>query len=288
MAAVVAAATLWAVSAAVARDLFDAGVSPVELTEARAFIATVGFALIPHAWRRPARSRWREVVGLGLAIALVNLTYYVAVSRIPVAVALVLEFTAPVLVVAWTSAVRRKAPSAEVLAALVAATVGVVLVVELLSGDLGRMDGLGVAMGLASSVFFALYAVLAERTGAAYGAMGAMLRAFAVATLVWVAYQAPRGVPATLLAGSNLPRVLYVGVLGTLVPFFLFVWGVQHVRAERAAIAATLEPAVAAVVAWIWLGQNLSAMQISGGVLVIGAVASLQVRRRRPVVAPEV
>lgn len=281
-AAVVGAAALWAVAAVVARRMFDDGISAVELSESRALVATVGFALVPGAWRsRPERTRVGLLVALGIALVLVNVAYYVAISRIPVAVALVIQYTAPVLVVGWASVVSRRAPSFEVLVALFAALLGVVLVVELASGDLGRMDGIGIAMGLASAVFFAAYALLAERTGATYGSSGAMLRGFGVASALWVVFQIPRGFPAELVDPENLPEVLYVGVAGTLGPFFLFAWGVARVGAERAAIAATLEPVFAAAVAWVWLRQTLSTSQLVGGALVVGAVSFLQAQRRK-------
>ena len=285
-AAVAAAAALWAVAAVVARRLFDAGVSPVELTESRALLALAGLALVPAAWRRPERSRGGYVVVLGVALALVNVSYYVAISLIPVAVALVIQYTAPALVVGWTSAVSRRAPSRQVLAALVTALVGVVLVVDVPSGGLGRTDGVGIAMGVASAVLFASCTVLAEATAAVYGSAGAMLRGFAVASSLWLAYQLPQGLPDELLEPSRLPAVAFVGLAGTLAPFLLFSWGVARVTAERGAIAATLEPVLAAVVAWVWLGQRLTAIQVAGGALVIGAVVSLQARRRRPVAVP--
>jgi DME family drug/metabolite transporter len=81
--------------------------------------------------------------------------------------------------------------------------------------------------------------------------------------------------------------VLFVGLAGTLSPFLLYVWGIRRVRAERATIAATLEPVLAALFAWVLLDQSLGPMQISGGVLVCAAVVLLQTRRREPVRAPE-
>ncbi|HEX2274755.1 MAG TPA: DMT family transporter [Acidimicrobiales bacterium] len=287
-AAVAAAAALWAVAAVVARRLFDSGVSPVELTESRAFLAFAGFALVPSAWRRVRSAGTAQIVGLAVAIAFVNVTYYVAISRVPVAVALVIQYTAPALIVGWTALVARKAPSPEVVAALAVALVGVVLVIDLTPGAIGSIDALGLAMAIASAGFFSTYIVLAEKTGAVYGSNGAMLRAFAIASLLWVVYQLPRGVPEDVLELSNVPGVLYVGLAGTLAPFLLFAWGVGRVRAERAAIAATLEPVIAAVVAWGWLGQHLSALQVAGAALVVGAVVTLQSRRQRPLVAPDV
>ena len=138
------------------------------------------------------------------------------------------------------------------------------------------MDGLGVALAAASAFFFALYTVLAERVSAIYGPTGAMFRGFVVAALFWSAYQAPHGFPHGLVQHGRLPRVLYVGVAGTLLPFLLYAVGVRRVGAERGSIVATLEPVVAAVVAWGWLNQSLTPLQIFGGLLVIGAVVALQ------------
>jgi DME family drug/metabolite transporter len=290
--AVAAAAALWAIAAIVARDLFDEGVVPLELAEARAVIAAAGFlALNLRAKRRrlPVWSRRAVVLtlSLGLAIALVNGTYYLAIERLSVAVAVVLQYTAPVLVVVWTALVGRRPPSPQVMAALIAAVAGVVLVVELPGGAVGDLDGLGIAFGLASAVLFASYSLLSEQLSSIFGALGAMARAFLVASGFWVLYQIPFGWPGELFEPSNIPEVLFVGLAGTLSPFLLYVWGIRRVRAERATIAATLEPVLAAVFAWMLLGQSLGPLQIAGGLLACAAVVLLQVRRRAPVRAPE-
>ena len=287
--AVALAATLWAIAAAVASELFDAGVTPLELTAARALIAAVGLGLAGGARRNgEARLAGRgdhaglapaKLIAFGLSIALVNATYYTAIDRVPVAVAIVLQYCSPVLVVLWAAASRRRRPSADVALALLASAVGVVLVSGLAGAGFGDADGLGIAMGLASAVFFSAYTLLAEQAGPAYGATGAMFRAFTIASIFWILYQLPNGWPESLFSAGNLAGVAFVGVAGTLLPFLFFIWGVGHLRAERAAIAATLEPVVAAVVAWIWLGQRLSALQLAGGSLVIGAVLTLQLRR---------
>lgn len=285
------AGALWAGAAAVASHLFDNGVSPLELVEARAVIAAAGLGLLSLARRRVHRvsgcggtgsspsSAVGTVVSLGLALALVNLAYYLAIDRLAVAVAIVLQYSAPALVVLWTATVERRRPSGRVLASLVAAVTGVVLVSELLTGDVGKLDLFGIAMGLASAVLFATYTLLSERAEEAYGPLGAVLRAFIVASVFWIVVQVPFGWPGSLFEPENVLPVLFVGVAGTLVPFLLYVWGVARIRSERASIAATLEPVLAALFAWMWLGQSLSAMQIGGGALVLAAVTSLHATR---------
>ncbi len=275
-------------SANVARTIFDDGIDPLDLTPARAYLALACLAML-RPWKRPSggEEMWGPVVILGLAIALVNATYYITIERLPVAVAIVIQYTSPVLVVGWLSLKRRALPSPEVLLALIGAVTGVLLAAELGSVSLSEIDGLGVSLAAMSAGLFAVYTLLSERLDVVYGAVGSMFRAFAVATIFWIVVSIFRGFATELLELKYLPRVLFVGVIGTFVPFFLYVWGMRRVAAERAVIAASLEPPTAAVVAWIWLGQGLSTLQIVGGLLVLAAVVSLQLRAHDPARAPE-
>lgn len=285
--AVAGAAALWALAATAARGLFDRGVDPLDVAASRSLVAVVGLACLPAGWKTPRHPRTLTVVALGVAIAGVNSVYYQAIQRLDVAVALVLQYTAPALVVAWAAFVLRRTPSRDVLRALAATFVGVVLVSGVLTG-VGEVNAVGVAFGLASALLFATYTLLSERAGVAYGVIGALFRGFVAASLLWVVYFVVRGWPSDLVTSQNLPTVLFIGVAGTFCPFLLFLWGVQRINAERAAIGATLEPIIAAVIAWIWLNQELTPAQLVGGAIVLVAVASLQVRHRRIVAtAPE-
>jgi DME family drug/metabolite transporter len=298
LAAIAAAAALWAAAAVVARSLFDDGVEPILVAESRSIVAAAGLLVpVAVAWvvgrrnDRPGRggrvtSRWAHILALGVSIALVNAAYYLAIQHLPVAVAIVLQYTAPAMVVGWTALVARRRPGRDVVVALVAALAGVMLVSEVFfGGGSGALDAFGVAMGLSSAVLFAAYTLLAERVTSVFGPVGAMRRAFLVATAFWIVVQAPQGWPGVLFQSDHVVRVLAIGVLGTLAPFLLYVWGMSRVAAERASIAATLEPVLAATVAWVWLGQELGPAQIIGAALVLGAVLSLNAGRRRRKVA---
>jgi drug/metabolite transporter (DMT)-like permease len=287
LASIVLAAALWSVAAVAARHLFDSGMDPLELAAARSFIAAVCLALIPAARRKGPGGSALAVIALGLCIALVNAVYYSAIARLDVAVALVLQYTAPALVVAWVALRTRRPPTGEVILALLVTFAGVVLVSGIFGASVKEVNVAGVIFGLAASFFFATYTLLSERAGEAYGVMGALLRGFSAASVMWIVFQATRGWPSDLVETANLPSVMFVGIAGTVLPFIFFLWGVQQVRAERGAIAATSEPILAAVVAWVWLGQALTAIQIIGGVLVIAGVISLQLKRKK-VVAIEI
>lgn len=298
-AAVSVAAVMWAASASVASRLFDRGASPLEVVAARAWLAAIGIGAILLVRRRlshpraggatpPGARGLLAAVPFGVSIAGANYFYYFAVSRLPVAIAIVIQYTAPGLVVAWGALARGRRPTRRMTGALGLALAGVALLAELPSviarGEL-RLDGAGVAAAAGSAICFSAYMLTGERLGRAFGPDGALFRGFCVAGVVWAFVLVPRGRPDTLLDSSFLPGILTVAVFGTIVPFLLFVWGLGRIGAERAAIASTLEPASATLIAWVWLGQSLGGMQLAGAAMVIAGIAIVQAERAP---APEV
>jgi len=279
LAAILLTVILWAVAANVAHDLFTAGVNPLELAGVSAMIATFGLAILDSFFgRSSARAMNWQQFALGLVLVLLVGADYVAIEQLPVAVAIVLLFTAPILVVLWTALVSRRIPSRTVLLALILSVIGVVLVSNLLVDNISQINWFGMGIGLITAVCFAAYVILSEKISATAEPLGVMLKTFAVASLFWIAYQLTLGLAEMLLTPENFPKVLVVGIAGNLLPYLLFFWSIQRVAAERAAIVATLEPAIAAVLAWVWFGQMLTIMQILGGVLIVIAVTWLQLK----------
>ncbi|MEG3987792.1 DMT family transporter [Microcoleus sp. S28C3] len=273
----------WAIAANVANRLFLSGVQPFELAGASATIATFGLAILDSlVGRSHAKPIDRPQFALGLILVGLVGADYLAIQRLPVAVAIVLLFTAPILVVLWTAVTSRCLPARPVLVALILSIVGVLLVSNLLASHEARVEWFGILVGLTTAVFFAAYIVLSDRVSATQETIGVMLKVFAVASLFWIAYQLTQGMPWTLLARENILKVIYVGIAGNLLPYLLFFWCIQRIQAERAAIAATLEPVVAGVLAWFWFDQTLTGMQIVGGFTIVVAITWMQFQTAIP------
>ncbi|KAM3099860.1 EamA family transporter [Phormidesmis sp. 146-12] len=267
----------WAIAANVANSLFLVGVSPFELAGVTTMIATFGFAILDSFFGRTQAQKLngRE---LGLGIVRVGLVGadFLAIQRLPVAIAIVLLYTASIWVVLWTAFSSRTAPSRSLLVALLLSVLGVILVSNLLTSDRQQINGFGLVIGLSTAVFFAAYIVLSENLSTTREPIGVMLKTSAVASLVWLAYQFTQGFPSSLLTPENFPKVFFISIGGTLLPYLLFFWCIQRVQAEQAAITATLEPVAAAALAWVWFDQSLTLMQITGGVLIVFAVTWMQ------------
>lgn len=296
--AVSGAAVLWAFGGTYARTLIDRGASPLEITEARAWIAFLALGAWT-LWRNQRRDRriarvpcpaW-IVVLFGLSIAAANYFYYSAVATLPVAVAIVIQYTAPGLVVLWLAVADKRRPSSRVVTALTAAFVGVALLSELpeaLSGGGTSLAPRGIAAAIASAFAFASYIITGERVERAAGPVGSLVRGFGVATVLWIVVQAARGRPDTLLDSSLVPGVLVLAVVATIIPFSLFLWGLARIGPSRAGIVSTLEPLSAAFLAYFWLDQSLGGVQIAGAALVVAGIAVVQSERAEaaPVPAP--
>src|SRR5205823_12983474 len=143
----------------------------------------------------------------------------------------------------------------------------------------------GLAAAALAAVTYAAYILLAERGVRARDAISLSAWGFLFATLFWSALAPWWNFPGTRvddrvsllgnLASSHLPvwaLLLWVVVLGAVVPFGLIVGALRHISATRAGITAMLEPVVAIVVAWAWLGESLDGAQLSGAVLTLFAI----------------
>lgn len=283
-ASVVLAAFCWGIAAIFAKGAFELGIQPAQMSEAR--VAVAGIPLFAYlALRRrdllvpPAAARW-PIVLFGVALVAVNWGYYTAIDRLPVGVALSIQYTAPVLVLVLTALVARRVIGRLTWTAGLLTLIGAVLVSGAYNG-LRDLDGLGVAAAAGSALAFAAYLLSAEAAGRRGANAATVLTVgFGVAVVVWGVLVPWWGWPVDRLADPEIAlRVLGVGVVGTLIPFLLAVNAVRVISAGVAGIAATTEPVFGAGLAWLLLGQALGAPQLIGGGLVVTGVVLAQLAR---------
>jgi drug/metabolite transporter (DMT)-like permease len=279
---VVAAGTCWGLAAVMAKAAFDRGVPPVRMAEARVVVALAVLAGILGIWRRdllwPPAGSWKALVAFGLCVAGVNASYYIAIDRLPVGVAVSLQYTAPVLLLGLAAVLaatgRQPGPGRMAWVAAALTLTGAVLVSRAYRG-LNQVDGRGLLAAAASCLLFAGYLLSASRAGRrGLHPATILFWGFVVAIVTWAFVSPWWSWPVYEL---DQPRValaiLGVGLVGTLLPFFLAVGAVRVLSPATAGIAATAEPPAAAFFAWIFLGQHLAPVQLVGGALVIAGVA---------------
>jgi drug/metabolite transporter (DMT)-like permease len=280
---VAAGAAMFALGGNLARYLLDDGVSALRLSQLR----SAGSLLLLAAWlawrrRDLLRVRRDDVASLTFlgicGLALVHATYYEAIARLEIGVALVIQYMAPLLLLVWLRVVHGRRIAASLWGAVALSIAGCALVVR--AYDPGSLDGVGVLAAFAAAVTFSVYMVASERSGQRYQSVTTLVWAFGFASLFWAIVQ-PWWIFPFHELGSLRNALIALGVIvvGTLLPFICVVAALRHLPAPRVAVAATLEPVLAALFAWFLHDERLAAVQIAGGALVLTAVVWVQSRR---------
>lgn len=278
---VVAAALLWAVSGSAAKYLFSTGISPFELVQLRLTVAVVillAWLLIhrPATVRIEARDIGYFIILGGGAMAAVQFTYLFSISKIHVAVAILLQYLAPGFIALHTVAISRDRLSRTTLLALGGALIGCYLVVGAYNFTLLTLNYLGVISGIASAITFAWYSLQGEYGMRRYNPWTVLFYSLLFGAVTWNVLQPP--FKAFLQPHSLIQWVwiIYISLLGTLLPFGFYFKGINLIRSTRASITATLEPITAGLLSFIFLDEIMSPPQIAGGIMVIAAVILLQ------------
>jgi drug/metabolite transporter (DMT)-like permease len=296
-----AAAALFAVNGTVSTLALDAGIPARNLTALRCTGAAVCL-LVVLALVSPGRLRirWRDVPFLAVfgvvGVALTQYLYYVGIHRMPVGIALVFEMTAPVFIALYVWLVRREKVRSRLWLALLLSLSGLLFVAEVWQ-DGGSLDPVGVAATLTAAICLATYYLMGERGTASRDPVALTCWSFVAAAVFW-AFAAPwwnfdasvlaERVPVSLGA-VELPLwslVLWIVLLGAVVPFWLSIAALRHLPPTAAGLVATVEPVFASIVAWVWLEQVLSGWQVLGGAVVLTGIVLAQTARATPSPSP--
>ena len=294
---VLTAATLFAVNGVVAKVILASGISSLRLTEVRITGAAIGLVAALAIFRpeslRVTRKELPFLVVFGVCgLALVQWLYFLAIHRLELGIALLIQYLAPLLVALWARFVVHRPVRRRIWLALGLALFGLSLVVQIWRGSGNGLDGLGVLAALGGAVSFAAYILLAERGVSRRDAVSLTAYGFVFGALFFAVIQPWWTFPSRHvaehvsllgnLADSQLPvwaLMLWLIVLGAIVPFALFVSSLHYIPATRASIVAMFEPVVASAIAWAWLDESLDPVQIVGGALVLCGIVLAQTAR---------
>jgi inner membrane transporter RhtA len=257
------------VGAAFAKSVFGL-IDPTAIAWLRMAVAALIFWVVARPRLRGRRwPEWRVVIGYGIALALMNWSIYMSFARIPLGLAVTIEFLGP-LSLALIGSRRLRDYLWVALAATGVALLGVFP---------ATVDWLGVAFALVAGAAWAAYIVLGRRTGRLWeGITGSSVGSLVGATAF--------AIPGVLLGGADLlsPRVLLfgvlVGLLSSVIPYGLEMVALRSIPAGVFGILMSIEPAVAALAALVVLGEQLSAIEMVAMACVV--VASVGATRSAP------
>lgn len=269
-------------------------VDPLVLSAARAILSTaIAFAYLVLRRRDLLPVRGRDLPFLAVfgvfGLALVHFAYFKTISLTGVATAILLEYLAPVVVLAFSVTLLGERFTWALPSAVVLSVAGCALMVGVFGGEGITVSREGLFWGLASALFFAGYSLMGRYAAGRFAPWTLLAYGLAAASLFWlVVLGGPARVIALLADWRALGAVLVLAVVSTVVPFGAFLKALHLIEATQASITSTIEPVVAGVAAWFVFGEHLSALQLLGGALVVAAVVLSQVSTRVPPEMPVV
>jgi drug/metabolite transporter (DMT)-like permease len=294
----IGAAVLFAVNGNVSKVALQHGISSLELVSMRS-AGTAFILLAITALHNPAALRVgrRELGFLALygitGIAMVQWLYFVAIQRMPVGIALLFEYTAPLMVALWVRFVQKEPVKSRLWLGLACALAGLAMVAQFWKGM--TLDPIGLISAVGAGAALACYYLMGEHGQRERDPISLMGISFGFSAILWAIVSPWQNFPFELLAHSvalpgALPgsaplwvMVLWIIVLGSVVPFLFVLFAVARLGPARVGLIGMLEPVGASVIAWVLLGESLNAAQIVGTLIVLmGIVLAETARQESP------
>ncbi len=272
------AAFLFGAAGALAKILFRADISPIDLTAIRAIVACALFALFLMITSRQALRLTRDAMPLllasGIAFTAVNISFYLAISKINVAAAITLEYTAPLFVLILSVLLHKRRLSWRDVSTVGVAIIGCFLLTGTSTSVFSPSSG--VLWGLFCGFSFGV----ANMIGNACSARGitpacVTFYSFLVSALIWMPALPFLSVWQIQTDLETLSLIGFITVVATIIPYWLLMYGLRHVDALPATIVGMLDPVAAGLLAFILIGETLTGGHITGIALILLAISFL-------------
>lgn len=221
------------------------------------------------------------VIGI-LGVAVSNYFYYVAIQRTGVAIAIVVQYTAPVWVLFYVVARRQQKLSLQKVAAVAVAITGIALTIGLVGekSTSAHLDSYGLIAAILASFSFAFYNVGGHRILARHDRWRVLIWTLAAASVVWLLVNPPWNVVAAHYTAAQWGFLFVFSMISVLGSFSLYFLGLQHLEPTRAIITSCLEPVFSILLAAALLGEGVRPVQALGIVLVLSAIVIVQLPGR--------
>ena len=279
----------FAVNGTVSKLVLNTGFSSWRLSQIRAVAAAlIMLTYMLIARRSEMRVKAKELPRLfifgAVGIALVNVGYFIGISKLHVSFALIIEFTAPIWVALWVKFVRKDRVANSMWISLAVSLVGLGLISQIWNGL--TLNVIGLISAFLSAFALATYLLIGEQIKGNHTAAAMLTWGLIGAAIFWLITIPFWNFPTEIfskqidlegkLTGtfvSGWVLLLWIIVLGTIVPYTCVVLGLRKTSAAVAGVIAMSEAIMAGIIAWIWLGESWNLIQLIGGAFVIAGIA---------------
>ena len=281
---ILCAALFWGVSATGAKILLNRQLDTILLVQSRVTFSALillGFYVLfkPHVLRVEPKDLWRFALLGILGIAGANFCYYYTIKESTVATGILIQYTAPLLVMGYAALTKEESVTGIKILAGVISLLGCFLAVGGYDSSVLTITTLGMLTGIGSILCFAFLNIFTHRVLGKYSVWTVAFYSIAFAAMFWLVLNPPWNVIAQSPPPETWRALVVLAVVSVLIPHTLYFAGLQYVAPSRAIITSTFEPIVAIVSSAIILHEYLEFGQILGALMVLGAIILLQIQQ---------
>lgn len=280
------AGVLWGIINIFVKTLSASGLEPLQISTVRMIVSAVLFAVFlgihdPKKLKIKLKDIWM-FVGTGIvSVVLFNVCYFYTMLHSQASVAVVLLYTSPVFIMLLSALIFKERITVRKIAALLLTFAGCVLVAGLLGGSY-TVTPFILFTGLCSGLFYALYTIFGRFALKKYNTMTVTAYTFIFGMIASV----PLGMPGKIIKTlSHEPKLvlfcLGIGIICTVLPYFLYTFGLERMESGKAATLVAVEPIVGAVIGMTLFHESRSVTKIAGILLILGAMVMLNVKEKR-------
>ncbi len=275
------AAVLWGVAASVAKSYFNKAYEPLILVQMR---VTLSFAVLFLFFLTTNRSLLKFklkdiphflIVGI-LGVAGSNYFYYAAIKESNVSTSILVQYTAPIMVMMYTVLFQKEKLTTPKLLALILSSGGIFLAIGAYNPEIIQGTKTGIIFALIAAVSFSIFNISGKSLTQKYSIWTGLIYLLGAATLFWSFINTPMTIIEANYTLEDWKVFGIISLISILIPYSLYYYGLQHIQSSKAIIVSTLEPVVAIVSEWLLLGGTMGIVQVIGAVCVIAAIVILQ------------
>ena len=275
------AAVMWGVAAAVAKSFFNKAYEPLILVQMRVTLSfAVLFLFFLTTNPRLLRFNLRDIphvliVGI-LGVAGSNYFYYAAIKETNVSTSILVQYTAPIMVMVYTVIFQKERLSAMKLSALVLSIGGIILAVGAYDPAVIQGSLKGIIFALLAAVSFSIFNISGKSLTQKYSIWTGLIYLLLAATLFWSFINTPMDIINAGYSTEDWKVFGIIALISILIPYSLYYYGLKHIQSSKAIIISTLEPVIAIIAEWLFLNGRMGPLQIIGACSVIAAIVLLQ------------
>ena len=275
------AAVMWGLAASVAKSFFNKAYEPLILVQMR---VTLSFAVLFLFFLATNRSLLKFkikdiphflVVGI-LGVAGSNYFYYAAIKESNVSTSILVQYTAPIMVMLYSVLFQKEKLTGQKITALVFSIGGIFLAIGAYNPEIIQGTQKGVIFALLAAVSFSIFNISGKSLTEKYSIWTGLIYLLGSATLFWSFINTPVDIINANYSIEDWKVFGIIAVISILLPYSLYYYGLKHIQSSKAIIISTLEPVVAIISEWLFLNGRMGIVQILGAVCVITAIVILQ------------